>query len=153
MKPHRMKKLLEMVKVDWLTHTADWDIDRDEVGPMVRGFIETMFFTTELDGSISDVSDRMMAYIIHECIYFYNFNKHILDPLYALREYKESQCGHDFWLSMNEHGAGFFDHGKGHWSELQDSCKRFKPIEDYIYEHHGVIDLDFRLEDFSTRWI
>lgn len=39
----------------------------------------------------------------------------------------ESQLGHDLWLSMNDHGAGFFDHMLGGVeTRLQDICRQMR---------------------------
>jgi hypothetical protein len=38
-------------------------------------------------------------------------------------DYNSSKAGHDFWLSRNGHGAGFFDRGLGDTGEkLQSAC-------------------------------
>jgi hypothetical protein len=41
------------------------------------------------------------------------------------------QAGHDFWLSRNGHGAGFFDRGEPGANELQCAAKTFG--EAYLY--------------------
>lgn len=39
----------------------------------------------------------------------------------------ESQLGHDLWLSINGHGAGFFDHMLGgNEDKLQDVCRHMR---------------------------
>ena len=51
----------------------------------------------------------------------------------------EVQAGHDFWLTRNGHGAGFWD---GDWPEgaedrLTDSSRRFGEVN--LYVHRGRI--------------
>ena len=44
------------------------------------------------------------------------------------------QAGHDFWLTRNRHGAGFWD---GDWSEeagdrLTEACKKYPEVNLYV---------------------
>ena len=42
----------------------------------------------------------------------------------------EEQIGHDFWLTRNGHGAGFWDRGLGEVGDkLTKICKEFKGID------------------------
>lgn len=42
----------------------------------------------------------------------------------------DSQIGHDFWLTRNGHGAGFWDRGLGEVGELlTDMCKPFGSVD------------------------
>jgi len=49
-----------------------------------------------------------------------------------------SQAGHDFWLSRNGHGTGFFDrediYGKNNSQWLQSKAEKFNQIEVYYEE-------------------
>lgn len=49
-------------------------------------------------------------------------------------EVNASQAGHNFWLSRNGHGAGYFD---GHWPEktetiLMEGCNKFGGCDLYV---------------------
>ena len=46
--------------------------------------------------------------------------------------HKVSQVAHDFWLTRNGHGAGFWDGDYEHGEELTELCKKFKPVDLYI---------------------
>ena len=47
----------------------------------------------------------------------------------------EEQCGHDFWLSRNGHGAGFFDRDLGDRGDrLQEAAERFGNLTPYVAE-------------------
>lgn len=42
------------------------------------------------------------------------------------------QLGHDFWLSRNGHGAGFWDRGLPNGRALHDAAKTFGSFELYV---------------------
>lgn len=45
----------------------------------------------------------------------------------------DSQIGHDFWLTRNGHGAGFWDRGLGEVGDLlTDICKPFGSVDLYV---------------------
>jgi hypothetical protein len=48
-------------------------------------------------------------------------------------EGREAQAGHDFWLTRNHHGAGFWD---GDWPEagecLTQVCKKYPEVNLYV---------------------
>jgi hypothetical protein len=46
----------------------------------------------------------------------------------------ESSAGHDFWLSRNGHGAGFFDRGNDPvFDRLQDAARHYGERNVYLY--------------------
>lgn len=53
------------------------------------------------------------------------------------------QAGHDFWLTRNGHGAGFWDgdYSEKHEAELMKACEPFK--EQYLFNNgHGFIGIE-----------
>ena len=45
----------------------------------------------------------------------------------------DSQAGHDFWLTRNRHGAGFWGRGLGQAGEvLTDACRYFGGVDLYV---------------------
>lgn len=62
-----------------------------------------------LDGTYDDgdIADTARADMVSECTDFVNGNAADLATLDA------GQCGHDFWLTRNGHGTGFWDRGYG----------------------------------------
>lgn len=53
-----------------------------------------------------------------------------IDPFSDLTQ---EQVGHDFWLTRNGHGAGFWDRGLGELgSKLSDAAKTFGSSDAYI---------------------
>jgi hypothetical protein len=46
---------------------------------------------------------------------------------------QDTQIGHDFWLTRNGHGAGFWDRGLGAiGDQLTEACKAFPSIDLYV---------------------
>ena len=57
--------------------------------------------------SVNDISSELIVAMQNDCAKFQDDNAATLDGL------KIEQCGHDFWLTRNRHGAGFWDRGLG----------------------------------------
>lgn len=98
-----------------------------------QAYIEAMFWTEEApgvsteewqatdehdEGSIpsdvgfADLAPEALAVIIETCREFQESFKEELDLAYSMRDgYTPSSAGHDFWLTRNHHGAGFWDRG------------------------------------------
>ena len=50
-----------------------------------------------------------------------------------LRDIDPGQAGHDFWLTRNGHGAGFWDRGLGAKGDrLSKACKRYGTSDLYV---------------------
>jgi hypothetical protein len=87
----------------------------NEVGDMVRAYLEcALWSSTDDDGTpldtnydIDDISEAAQDLAAKECKRF------ITDNLSDLADMKAEQAGHDFWLTRNGHGAGFWDRGLG----------------------------------------
>ena len=85
--------------------------DNDFILGMQSGYREAMEFTDchcdnpELQDA--DFSDELLKQADKDCEAFFHENKKLL------REsgLHPDQCGHDFWLTRNGHGAGFWDRG------------------------------------------
>ncbi len=74
-------------------------------------------FTTELDVSAEHFHADTVAKIATDCEDFLRkaVNAGLLDPC---DEHEMSQAGHDFWLTRNGHGVGFWESGRG-WKKKQ----------------------------------
>lgn len=74
----------------------------------------------------SDISKETREQMQLDCEKFYTEN-------YDLIKDNIVQAGHDFWLTRNGHGAGFWD---GDWPEhgdkLTDACKQYPEVDLYI---------------------
>jgi hypothetical protein len=96
-------------------------------------YIETALWTEGLEdkGEISPACRKQMQ---SDCDAFQrNFGSVIETANFSGKGDKWSQAGHDFWLTRNGHGAGFWD---GDWSEpqakmLTDAAHRFGKFDLY----------------------
>lgn len=93
-------------------------------------YIEAVYFTETGDGDEQPASDAEMAIktqfdAMSDCA---DFLSHCADTG-ALAQYADSgrtwdSFGHDFWLTRNGHGAGFWDRGLGALGdELSEAAK------------------------------
>ncbi len=80
---------------------------------MVNEYLETALWSTtgfndenlDDDYTISDISDAFHEQAEKECDEFMNLARH----LFTEDELENGNIGHDFWLTRNGHGAGFWD--------------------------------------------
>lgn len=80
-------------------------------------YIEAMLWTEcnsdneELDGcDIDDFAPAAVARIVEHCKVWQDANAALLAQAYEREGYGgPEQAGHDFWLTRNGHGAGFWD--------------------------------------------
>lgn len=56
-----------------------------------------------------DIADASMGAMRAECQDFYDAQCDLWRSVYM----SDEQAGHDFWLTRNRHGAGFWDRGLG----------------------------------------
>lgn len=103
----------------------------DYVSDFTEGYIACAMWCgvmTETDGdleSVSDADDSLISdtdreTIERDCRSFCDANAHDLAAL------DPEQCGHDFYLTRNGHGAGFWDRGLGAIGErLTDACRPY----------------------------
>lgn len=74
-----------------------------------------------------DFDDTAQQRIIDDCRMFREQAGDLLSGL------NEEQCGHDFWLTRNGHGAGFWDRGLGDLGQkLTDAAHSFGEQWTYI---------------------
>jgi hypothetical protein len=100
------------------------------------GYIDAaLWSSTHTDGEPLDV---MGVEAIHPdtrkkmCLDVINFvlkNKELLKA----SGLQDAQIGHDFWLTRNHHGAGFWDRGLGDvGQQLTDACAAFPEVDLYV---------------------
>lgn len=109
---------------------AAWDDDdltpcelaTDDLADMVRGYVECALWSTTDDdddplddwATISDVAAETLAAMVADCADF--ATGETLADLESLAQSGAADWGrhgHDFWLTRNGHGAGFWDRGYG----------------------------------------
>lgn len=95
----------------------------------VTAYFEAMHWTEECDDKLCEDFEREQ---IIECLAFY------VSVECYLSDGNRSQAGHDFWLSRNEHGTGF-------WDRESDGC--YKPqVADLLQrkcDWFGMVDVIF----------
>lgn len=108
-----------------------------------QGYIEcALWSSVDGDGeplddqySATDIAPETLAQMITECAAFQEDNATALADAYANETiiYDEERAGHDFWLTRNGHGAGFWDRGLGATGEtLSDAARSCGSIDLYI---------------------
>lgn len=75
----------------------------------------------------ADLTDEARASLLADCRDFLISNRDLIGDL------DMSQCGHDFWLSRNGHGTGFWDRGTGkQGDDLHAAAKVYGSVDFWI---------------------
>jgi hypothetical protein len=106
----------------------------DKLDEFTRAYVETALWSsndnsTESGGepldanySIEDIAPDTLAQMVDDCRKFQAAHGHLLTDEHCLRYGPDfgidGRAGHDFWLTRNGHGAGFWD---GDWSAEADA--------------------------------
>lgn len=102
-----------------------------QIDTFTEGYLECMFWihNEELeDKTIHDLAGDALIKIIEDCSKFDGQNREILDKVGD-----DAQHGHDFYLTRNWHGAGFWDRGYGELGDiLTVSAHQFDQQSPYI---------------------
>jgi hypothetical protein len=94
----------------------------------------------QLDDGEHELSDEAKNKMLTDCANFFNYCEKTdddnLDPLpeYDCPEYSNAEkSGHDFWLTRNGHGCGYWDRGLGEIGEaLSKAAKTFGNCDLYV---------------------
>ena len=116
-----------------------------KLSPFVVAYIDcALWASTDDDGepldqyTADDLTDRARAQMIEDCAAFAETYAEDL----ALTEADDMQHGHDFWLTRNGHGAGFWD--RGYKAELgrrlTDGAHAYGSCDLYVTDE-GQIDI------------
>jgi hypothetical protein len=77
---------------------------------------------------ISDIDPKTLASLLKDCDDFCEENAELL-----ARAGDDEQNGHDFWLTRNGHGAGFWGRDSGAVGDkLSDACKPYGSVDLYV---------------------
>lgn len=80
---------------------------------------------------VDDFIEESKKIASEDCEKFYKESKKIIEKVMEKHNVEISSIGHDFYLSRNGHGAGFFDRGWGKLGDyLQIAARRYK--ETYV---------------------
>ena len=88
--------------------------------------------------SIEDIAPQTLAGLTAECQTFYEANNHLWHDLKRGEWSADELAGHDFWLTRNGHGTGFWDRGIEHGKELTKLCKAYKEIDLYVGDDNQI---------------
>lgn len=82
---------------------------------------------------IEDVATETLEEMVAECNDFREANKELLERAEEEFDLTESSAGHDFWLTRNGHGAGFWDRDLGDVGDkLTKACKPYGEVDLYV---------------------
>ena len=88
-----------------------------EMDTFTEAYIECAFWATIEEGVRDDVGElapSALETMRADCADFQTTNAELLETAYAdANGYGYAGAGHDFWLTRNRHGAGFWDRGLG----------------------------------------
>jgi len=86
--------------------------------------------------SADDIAPETLTRIQADCAKFYAANSESWINAYppASEAWSDDErAGHDFWLTRNGHGAGFWDRGMGDIGDtLTDACKVYREVDLYV---------------------
>jgi hypothetical protein len=89
--------------------------------------------------SADDISAELNAIIDADCEDFQKANGALLSLAYERDGYGEKQAGHDFWLTRNRHGAGFWDRGLGViGARLSAAAKVYGSVDLYVCDDNLI---------------
>lgn len=105
-----------------------------------QAYIAALFFT---DGDYlpdaTTLAPCALATAIKDCDDFQTQQADNLEAAYKLDNYNEAQAGHDFWLTRNRHGAGFWDRGLAQVGELLTAAAHtFPEVSPYVGDNGEV---------------
>ena len=83
----------------------------------------------------SDIAPETLAEMRSDCTKFQAINRKLLVDAHG-RGYSKARAGHDFWLTRNGHGAGFWDRDEldagGLGDKLTAATKKFGGYDLYV---------------------
>jgi hypothetical protein len=123
--------------------------DADRLESFIDSYIETMLWAENdesdpetggdpLDDNYGpdDISAEAMDEIRRDCIAFYHANRSLIESAHHPEYSAEEMAGHDFWLTRNGHGAGFWDrpevYGQENADKLSDAADAFGSCHPYV---------------------
>ena len=113
---------------------------KDNINDFINAYIDCALwssFETDLPEalySLDDISPSCKQTMHDDCVDFLESFGNLIDQAIALNlGYDSSKAGHDFWLTRNGHGAGFWDRSLGDiGDELTTVTKHYGSCELYV---------------------
>jgi len=116
----------------------DFSDNEDEVYQTLQGYLECALWIEELEEySISDIDSLSTEQARDDIDKFLDEldENDLLDELVSQMGY--SSVGHDFWLTRNGHGTGFWDNSPLAGEEITKICENFDHKD--VFEENGKI--------------
>jgi hypothetical protein len=111
----------------------------DKQDDFTKGYIIAALWTSEEEANqdafeVSNINKNVLSQVILDCKNFQEKNKELLTLAYEHNNnYDSSRAGHDFWLTRNGHGVGFWDRDLGEvGKKLSDIATNLKGSGLYI---------------------
>ncbi len=100
-----------------------------------QGYVACLLWTEGVDaGNSLDLTESLRRESHTDCRNFFRDYAPLFGTNYE-------QAGHDFWLSRNGHGTGFFDRDyDGFENQLQEAARRYGSVYVYYDENSGRVD-------------
>lgn len=123
-------------------HSQSASLSSANLDAFTAGYIMALFWTSTGDGDQPDseieLSPESLADIVADCAAFQTTNAGILAEAYARDGYGgESQAGHDYWLTRNHHGAGFWDRDALEDGDLGERLSELARAEGEVDAYEG----------------
>jgi hypothetical protein len=102
-----------------------------------RGYVESALWSSSDQGGepldknydIDDITPEALATMAKDFANFQEASKELLEQ----SELTDDEAGHDFWLTRNGHGVGFWDRGLGEIGDkLSEACKPYGTSDLYV---------------------
>jgi len=141
---YNKKELKPKDKKSSLTNQIDQFVSLAHSDPFTHQYMETLLWsstdeTTPQGGepldknyTVADISPECKAEMEADCKSFQEANADLLNTAYNLH-WDPSSAGHDFALTRNRHGAGFWDRGHGEVGRaLTDAAHAYGEVNLYV---------------------
>jgi hypothetical protein len=112
---------------------------RSDIDEFTKGYVECALWLMtddkgdDMDDFEGEIADSAWTTIIADCTSFQLTNRALLDEAIDDFHRPESHLGHDFWLTRNGHGTGFWDRGSEDvWEKLEEASKLYSESDIYV---------------------
>ena len=92
----------------------------NQLDTFTQAYLEATFWTdcnpdSEdcADATLAEMAPEALKEAIETCAAFQRDHENLLAECFEKDGYGDSQAGHDFWLTRNHHGVGFWDRDLG----------------------------------------
>ena len=95
----------------WSSTAYGSDAEKEDIEENGEGHFDTSFESLGYDQA--DLAPESLASMEKDCTSFQADNAELLERWYGEAGESPERAGHDFWLTRNHHGAGFWDRWNG----------------------------------------